>query len=157
MPKKNFGSYGNLTNLFTAIGNILSGKPTVVPLTTAEYNQLTEQQKMDPTKAYYVSDMTTTNAPINDNTPSSESVYSSSKVVSLLPVWTAGVTALTGATSCTITNSAISSSSVLEVFFDNTSGTDPVATVSSVSGTTATVSFDALAEDTVFYLRVTNL
>jgi hypothetical protein len=72
-------------------------------------------------------------------------------------VWTSGVTALQGATTCSITNNAISSSSVLEVFYENTSGTDPVAKVTGVSSHTATVEFSALAEDTTFYLRVTNL
>ena len=96
-------------------------------------------------------------AGIDDNSVSPSKVWSSQKVNSMLPVWTSGVQALTGATSCTITNNAISSTSVLEVFFENNSGTDPVGQVTGVSSHTATIEFDALEEDTTFYLRVTNL
>ena len=159
----NFGSYTNLTDLFNAIQSSFDKRQKSKSFKKAEWEALTTAQKavydgwaIDLTDDYDVG------AKIDDTTPASNKVFSSQKVDSTyakktaLPVWTS-VSALTGATSCTITNDAISSSSVLEPFFENTSNTDPIILVSGVSNHTATLTFNALAEDTTIYLRVTNL
>lgn len=72
-----------------------------------------------------------------------------------MPKWTAGTTAITGATSCTITDLAISDSAtcVLEPYA-TTVQDQPTITV---SGHTATLTFKTLTADTTFYLKVTNL
>lgn len=142
------------------------GTPVFVG-TKAQWNALTAQQKAVYDESnnglVIITDDCEVQAEIDDTTPASNKVYSSQKVENTfakksdMPVWTSATSALTGATSCTITDSAISSTSVLEVFYENTSGKDPVAKVTSVSGTTATISFKALAENTDFRLRVTNL
>ena len=144
--------------------DIGGGVPTFTG-TEAEWNALTSAQKAE----YEIVNLTDDydiNVELDDAKTTTTNVWSASKVntelsgkanASALPVWTSGVAALTSATSCTITNDAISSTSVLEVFYENTSGTDPVAKVTGVSSHTATIEFSALAEDTTFYLRVTNL
>lgn len=134
-------------------------------MTYAEWQALPDS-KLSDGREYHITDLTVSGVEISDSVATTTNVWSASKVntelntkadVSDMPIWTAATPALTGATSCTVTNSSISSTSVLEVFFENTSMTDPVAKVTSVSGTTATISFDALAEDTNFRLRITNL
>ena len=71
-----------------------------------------------------------------------------------LPVLTSGVTALTGATSCTITDSAIHTTSKL---------IEPLCSVQGMSQPEMTITegqvvltFSALAQDTDFALRITN-
>ena len=75
-----------------------------------------------------------------------------------LPVWTNGTSALVGATSCTITDASINSSSVIEIFTENSSNTPIPDPDKSISGHTLTLTFkSALTVDTTFYARVTNL
>lgn len=91
---------------------------------------------------------------INDTTASSSTVYSSSKVVSLLPVLTSTTTALTGATTCTITDSAIHTTSKL---------IEPKCSVQGMSAPEMTITegqcvmtFGSLAQDTDFALLIYN-
>lgn len=141
--------------------DIDGGVPTFTG-TKDEWEALTSSQKAE-FEIVNLTDDYDVQVKIDDTTPASNKVYSSQKIENTfakkanMPIWTSGVQALTSATSCAITDDAISSTSVLEVFFENTSGTDPVAKVTGVSSHTATIEFSALAEDTTFYLRVTNL
>lgn len=96
---------------------------------------------------------------IDDTTPASNKVYSSQKIENTfakkadMPILTSAVSALTGATSCTITNANIHTSSLIE----------PMASVQGMGQPTMTVTegeclleFPALAQDTSFRLRITN-
>lgn len=77
--------------------------------------------------------------------------------VPLTQTWTGTVSALTGATTATITDSAIHTTSVIEPFADNGTGTMlPPPTITVTEGQ-CVLTFDALASDTTFRLRVTNL
>lgn len=71
-------------------------------------------------------------------------------------IWTPAVTAAASATSVTINNDAIGTTSILEVYSQNASGT--VITVNDIDVTpgTAVLSFPALAEATDFILHIVN-
>ena len=71
-------------------------------------------------------------------------------------IWTSAVTAAVSATSVTINNDAIGTTSILEVYSQNASGT--VITVNDIDVTpgTAVLSFPALAEATDFILHIVN-
>lgn len=73
-----------------------------------------------------------------------------------VPKMTTGVVAFAGDTSCTITDDAISSDSMIEVFTENISNTIIEPPTVSVLGHTATLTFEALTEYVIFYLRITN-
>ena len=69
-------SYDPTTNTWVnddAIGNIVS-------LTQAEYDALTQEEKMDSKKYYYITDDTITGAPVDDDDVSPTKVWSSQKV-----------------------------------------------------------------------------
>lgn len=71
-------------------------------------------------------------------------------------IWTSAVTAAASATSVTINNDAIGTTSILEVYSQNASGT--VITVNDIDVTpgTAVLTFPALAEATDFILHIVN-
>jgi hypothetical protein len=71
-------------------------------------------------------------------------------------IWTSAVTAAASATSVTINNDAIGTTSILEVYSQNASGN--VITVNDIDVTpgTAVLSFPALAEATDFILHIVN-
>lgn len=69
---------------------------------------------------------------------------------------TADVTALAGATTVAVTDDSISSTSMIEVFTENQSNKQISVTNYTISNHTVTLTFAALAEDTVFNIRVTN-
>lgn len=71
-------------------------------------------------------------------------------------IWTSAVTAAVSATSVAINNDAIGTTSILEVYSQNASGT--VITVNDIDVTpgTAVLSFPALAEATDFILHIVN-
>lgn len=52
----NFSNYQNLRSLFTAIGNKLTHRPETIEISQSEYNQLTQEQKADKSKVYYIYD-----------------------------------------------------------------------------------------------------
>ena len=56
MSTHNFSTFENLNTLFTSVGNKLKEKPTAVKLTQIQYNALSQSEKEDPTKIYYVTD-----------------------------------------------------------------------------------------------------
>lgn len=60
--------------------NHAGGLYQYIPLTEDEYNALTTEQKNDPSKLYYVTDVDVVNANIDDTTISTEKVWSSKKV-----------------------------------------------------------------------------
>ena len=73
-----------------------------------------------------------------------------------LSVWTSSVSALTGATSVTITNINIHTTSVIEPFADNGTNTAmPMPTMTVTEGQ-CVLGFDALASNTSFKLRISN-
>ena len=74
-------------------------------------------------------------------------------------VWTPAVACLVGDTTCTITNSAISTAStcVIEDFSENASGTKIAVTQIVVTSGQAVLHFDALTEATSFRLHIYNL
>ena len=71
-------------------------------------------------------------------------------------VWTSSVSALTGATSVTITNVNIHTTSVIEPFADNGTNTAMSMPTMTVTEGQCVLGFDALAADTSFKLRITN-
>lgn len=73
-----------------------------------------------------------------------------------LPVWTSSVSALTGATSVTITNANIHTTSVIEPFADNGTNTAMSMPTMTVTEGQCVLGFDALTADTTFKLRITN-
>ena len=75
----NFSTFENLNTLFTYLGNILRGKPTVVELTQAQYNALTPAQKSDTSKCYYITDSSFSGAQIDDTTIANDKLWSSNK------------------------------------------------------------------------------
>lgn len=76
----NFGSYTNLTSLFTSIGNKLRKKVSFELKTQAEYNALVQAGTVDPNVDYHIYDADLTCAPIDDTTTASDKVWSSSKI-----------------------------------------------------------------------------
>ena len=68
-------------------------------------------------------------------------------------VWTSGVSALAGATTATITDATITTNSTIEVFASVQGLPDPELTVSTGS---CVLTFDALAQNTTFKLRISN-
>lgn len=71
--------------------------------------------------------------------------------------WTSPVAAIIGATSVTITNSNITTASIIDSYCENVSGT-PIGINSCVITTGQIVlSFDALTEATNFRIHITNL
>lgn len=71
-------------------------------------------------------------------------------------IWTSAVTAAQGATSVTISNDAIGTTSILEVYSQNASGTVITVNDIDVSAGAAVLSFPALAEATDFILHIVN-
>lgn len=71
-------SYVTSTDFTTALNN----KSTQVRLTKAQYDALTEEEKHDTTKVYYITDYTPmpVNAELNDTVTASNKVWSSQKV-----------------------------------------------------------------------------
>ena len=94
---------------------------------------------------------------IYDSLSSYSTTYSSNKINSLLPIWTTPVTALTGATSATIQNANIHTTSVIEPFADNGTNTSMATPTQTVTEGQCVLGFEALSADTSFMLRVTNL
>lgn len=87
--------YVTITELNTALADYvtssafttaLATKSTQVRLTKAQYDALTEEEKHDTTKVYYITDYTPmpVNAELNDSVTASDKVWSSQKVASEL-------------------------------------------------------------------------
>lgn len=74
-----------------------------------------------------------------------------------VPKVTNGIVAWSGSTTCSITDDDISSDSIIEVFTENQSNTPLVPPNITISNHTVTLTFSALTEDTVFYLRISNV
>ena len=123
-----------------------------VELTWAEWQALPNSKYTDG-KQYLITDFKIGGVAIDDTTTSTDSVWSSSKVSSMLPVWTGTVTALTGATTATIQNANITTNSTIEVFASVQGLSDPQMTITTGQ---CVLTFTALAQDTTFKLRVTN-
>ena len=71
--------------------------------------------------------------------------------------WTSSVACLVGDTTCTITDSSILTTSIVENYCENSSGTRiPVSQIDITTGQ-AVLHFDALEEATSFRLKVINL
>lgn len=70
-------------------------------------------------------------------------------------VWTSPVSCASGTTQVTIVNANISSSSIIEVYFQNTSGQISISSIS-VSTGTAVITVDELTETTQFVLHIVN-
>lgn len=81
---------------------------------------------------------------------------SNRQLTELMPVWSSSVSALTGATSVTITNANIHTSSVIEPFAENGTNTAMAMPTMTVTEGQCVLGFDALAADTTFKLRITN-
>ena len=92
--------YDDLSNKPQVNGVTLSGNKTskqlgirqTIPLTSAQYAQLTSAEKMDVDKDYIITDENATAAPIDDSTTSQNSVWSSYKTNNMLNwtlLWTA--------------------------------------------------------------------
>ena len=72
-------------------------------------------------------------------------------------VWTSAVSGLVGDTTVTFTNANIATTSTLELFSENTSGSPIVWTAVSVSSGSATYTIEELTEATSFKLWIRNL
>lgn len=71
--------------------------------------------------------------------------------------WSSAVSCLVGDTTCTITDSAILSTSIIVDFCENSSGTKIAVTQIDVTTGQAVLHFDALEEATSFKLHIINL
>lgn len=71
--------------------------------------------------------------------------------------WSSSVSALTGATTVTITDSAITTTSVIEPFADDGTGTMLPPPTMTVTTGQCVLTFSALTNNTTFRLRITNL
>ena len=76
----NFGSYTNLTSLFTAIGNKLRKKVSFELVTQEEYNALVQAGTVDPNVDYHIYNSTAVMATINDSVTTANNVWSANKV-----------------------------------------------------------------------------
>lgn len=72
-------------------------------------------------------------------------------------VWTTTVSKLTGDTSVAFTNAAIATTSILDLYSENNSGTPIVYTAVTASSGSATFTIPALTEATDFKLWIRNL
>lgn len=96
--------YDALSNKPQVNGVTLSGNKTskqlgirqTIPLTSAQYAQLTSAEKMDVDKDYIITDENATAAPIDDNSVSRNSVWSSYKVDEELSSLNSALTGLSG-------------------------------------------------------------
>lgn len=71
--------------------------------------------------------------------------------------WSSSVSCLTGDTTCTITDTAILSTSIIEDYCENSSGTKIAVTQIDITTGQAILHFDALEEATSFKLHIINL
>ena len=137
-----------------------SGGDPVFIGTKEAWNALTTQQKAvyDGCIVNLINDYDV-QVKIDDTTPASNKVYSSQKVENTfakttdLPVWTSGVTALTGATTATIQDTSITTNSAIEVFASVQGLADPEKTITAGQ---CVLTFGALAQDTTFKLLIWN-
>ena len=74
-----------------------------------------------------------------------------------LPIWTSTVSKLVGATSATISNSNITTTSRVEIFGQTSSGKPFVYKTMTASNGSVSLTFDALTENTDICARVTNI
>ena len=73
-----------------------------------------------------------------------------------LTIWSNAVSCAVGATSCTITNANILTTSVVEVYNQNASGTPISINTITITTGQAVIAFDALTEATEFKLHIIN-
>ena len=102
---------------------------------------------------------------IDDTSTSASALWSSNKISSELsdkadaddlPVISSSVSCAIGATSCTITDAAIATTSLVHPFSSNTSGTPIPFTSITVTTGQAVIAFDALEEATSFKVMIMN-
>ena len=81
------------------------------------------------------------------------------EIVEALPtdVWSSVVSCVTGDTTCTITNSAIATTSRIEIFPQTVSGKFPSVTQAVATAGQVVLTFDALEEATDFQAHIYNL
>lgn len=100
---------------------------------------------------------------IDDSSTSASSLWSSNKVntelgnkanTSALPKWSSAVACAVGATSCTITDASIATTSVVEPFSDSSTPI-PYTSITVTTGQ-AVIAFDALEAATNFKVRISN-
>lgn len=100
---------------------------------------------------------------INDSATSASGLWSSDKIntelsdkadASDLPTWSSAVACAAGATSCTITDAAIATTSIIEPFCDSSTPI-PFDSITVTTGQ-AVIAFDALEAATNFKVRITN-
>ena len=122
-------------------------------LTYAEYQAL-PSSKLTDGKEYYITDASVTGIDINDSVVSPNSGWSSQKINSELPVWSNEVTCVTGDTSVTIVDSAITTSSIVEPFCNLTK---PMGYNSiTITNGQVVLAFDALTSSVTFTVKITN-
>lgn len=150
---------------------IAQGGGSNITLTQAQYDQLSQAQKEDLTKVYYITDGSSTGnlsdmGDVSITTPSNgqflrynntSGKWENSTYTVNLPVWTTSVTGQIGDTSVTIQNSAIHTTSIIEPFADNGTNTPMAPPTQTVTEGQCVLGFDALEAATSFVLRVTNL
>lgn len=121
--------YDQLSNKPQVNGVTLTGNKTskqlgirqTIPLTSAQYAQLTSAEKMDVDKDYIITDENATAAPIDDSSVSRNSVWSSYKVDDALnskSVKTTYITGTTNADGVLWTNLSISNIHILSAWFN---------------------------------------
>lgn len=146
-----------------------SGKPE---LTMAQYNYLVENNLDEPDVDYHIKDASPVSAKSLDDlmdveitSPSNDQslVYDNvsekweNKVPAYVGVWTATVSGSVGDTTITFTNSNITTTSILDLYCENESGTPIVQTNVSISAGEAEYTIPALEEATDFKLWIRNL
>lgn len=86
-----------------------------------------------------------------------DSLETSVEALENMVSWSSSVSCVVDDTTCTITDSKIATTSIIEPFSENASGDTVVVTNITVTTGQAVLSFDALTEATSFKLRITNL
>ena len=145
--KSNFGhvKIGNGINVSAGVISVDSSGDHIT-LTKAEYDALTPQEKADPDKYYFISDVEPEGIQIDSvMSASSENPVQNRVITNALNEKEDAALVLTstlavGATSVVFTNAAIGNNSLIDVYTD-ASGVNPTAI--SQSGTSVTLTFDA--------------
>lgn len=129
----NFTGNGALVRNSIIFGGGGGGGESIIYLTKAEYEQITPVEG----QLYGITD------------------WDASEPLKV--TWSPAVSALAGATTVTITDSAIATTSVIEPFADDGTGTMLPPPIMTVTTGQCVLTFSALANNTTFRLRITNL
>lgn len=128
----------------------LSNKPSLATVaTTGDYSDLSNTPTIPTVDQVY--DGTSANA---QSGVAVASVISTKADVSDVGYWTTAVSAILGATTITITDANILTTSKIDIYTENTSNTEPNITGKTISSGQLILTFDVLEEATSFLLHI---